>query len=62
MTIKQKYATYRKMTIVQLQTELDDISNSMSECEYGDYSYDCLELEYSIVEEVLAEKKNKINA
>ena len=57
MTIKQKYATYRKMTIVQLQTELDDISNSMSECEYGDYSYDCLNLEYSIVEEVLAEKK-----
>jgi hypothetical protein len=62
MTIKQKYATYRKMTIVQLQTELDDISNSMSECEYGDYSYDCLELEYSIAEEVLAEKKIKINA
>ena len=56
-SIKDKYDTYRKMNIVHLQSELNDISNSMSECEYGDYSYDCLNLEYSIVEEVLAEKK-----
>lgn len=56
-SIKDKYATYREMSINQLRSTLVDISNSMSECEYGDYSYDCLNLEYSIVEEVLAEKK-----
>ena len=57
-SIKDKYATYREMSINQLRSTLVDISNSMSECEYGDYSYDCLNLEYSIVEEVLAEKKS----
>lgn len=57
-SIKQKYATYRGMTIEQLGSQLQEISNCIGELEYGDYSYDCLALEYSIVEEVLREKND----
>ena len=56
-SIKDKYATYREMSISELRSTLAELSNDIGECEYGDYSYDCLNLEYSIVEEVLAEKK-----
>jgi len=60
-SIKKKYATYRGMSINQLRSKLIEISNDIGECEYGDYSYDCLDLEFSIVEEVLAEKKKNKN-
>ncbi len=56
-SIKNKYNTYRGMTVDQLRARLDEISRDMQECQYGDYSYDCLDLESSIVSEVLAEKK-----
>ena len=58
-SIKKKYATYRGMSINQLRSKLIDLSNEIGECEYGSYSYDCLDLEFSIVEEVLVEKKQK---
>ena len=57
-SIKDKYVTYRGMSISELRSTLVELSNDIGECEYGDYSYDCLNLEYSIVEEVLAEKKS----
>jgi len=56
-SIKDKYVTYREMSISELRSTLTELSNDIGECEYGDYSYDSLNLEYSIVEEVIAEKK-----